>query len=94
MKPNWNFSFTVAERKSQWQFSINNNSELVYQSGLCKYSAGLKVRNFQLRTKPIRLFNISNFPSIVENELTVLQRRTAVELPTETRIKFTFCYAL
>ena len=58
-------------------------------NGLCKWSAGLKVMNFQNRTEPIRLFNISNFPSIVEDELAVLQRRTAVELPAETRITFT-----
>ena len=45
--------------------------------------------NFQLRTEPIRLFNISFFPSIVKDELAVLQRRTAVELPAETRITFT-----
>jgi len=30
---------------------------------LRKWSAGLKVMNFQARTWPIRLFNISNFPS-------------------------------
>jgi len=28
---------------------------------VCVCSAGLKVRNFQLRTEPIRLFNISNY---------------------------------
>ena len=60
-------------------------------NGLCKWSAGLKVMNFQVRTEPIRLFSISNFPSIVKDELAVLQRRTAVELPAETRITFTFC---
>jgi len=60
-------------------------------NGLCKWSAGLKVMNFQNRTEPIRLFIISNFPSIVKDELAVLQRRTAVELPAETRIAFTFC---
>ena len=38
-------------------------------------SAGLKVQNFQIRTEPIRLFNISNFPSIVKDELAVLQQR-------------------
>jgi hypothetical protein len=32
-------------------------------NGLCKWSAGLKVMNFQARTEPIRLFNISNFTS-------------------------------
>jgi len=60
-------------------------------NGLCKWSAGLKVMNFQFCTEPIRLFIISNFPSIIEDELAVLQRRTAVELPAETRITFTFC---
>ncbi len=63
-------------------------------NGLCKWSAGLKVMHFQFCTEPIRLFNISNFPSIVKDELAVLQRRTAVGLPTETRITFTFCYLL
>lgn len=57
-----------------------------------KWSAGLKVGNFQLRTEPIRLFIFSFFTPIVKDELAVLQRRTAVELPTETRITFTFCY--
>ncbi len=60
-------------------------------NGLCKWSAGLKVMNFQFCTEPIRLFNITNFPSIVKDELAVLQRRTAVEIPAETRITFTFC---
>jgi len=63
-------------------------------NGLCKWSAGLKVRNFQLRTEPIRLFIISNFPSIVADELAVLQQRETVGLPTETRITFTFCCVL
>jgi len=65
---------------------------LINANGLCKYSAGLKVMNFQFRTEPIRLFCISNFPSIVKDELAVLQRRTAVGLPAEPRITFTFCY--
>jgi len=55
---------------------------------LCKWSAGLKVGNFQLRTEPIRLFSISNFPSIVKDELAVLQQRETVGLPTETRITY------
>jgi hypothetical protein len=62
-------------------------------NGLCKWSAGLKVMNFQARTEPIRLFIFSFFTPIVKDELAVLQRRTAVELPTETRITLTFCYA-
>ena len=52
------------------------------------WSAGLKVMNFQARTEPIRLFNITNFPSIVKDELAVLQRRTTVKLPAETRITY------
>jgi hypothetical protein len=44
--------------------------------------------------EPIRLFLFSFFPSIVEDELAVLQRRTAVELPAETRITFTLCHKL
>jgi hypothetical protein len=32
------------------------------------------------------------FKPIVKDELAVLQRRTAVKLPAETRITFTFCY--
>jgi hypothetical protein len=51
-------------------------------------SAGLKVRNFQLRTEPIRLFNISIFPSIVKDELAVLQQRAAVPKTAETRITY------
>ena len=60
-------------------------------NGLCKWSAGLKVMNFQFCTEPIRLFNITNFPSIVKDELAVLQQRAEVGLPAETRITFTFC---
>lgn len=57
-------------------------------NGLCMWSAGLKVMNFQSRTEPIRLFNISNFPSIVKDELAVLQQRAAVRKTTETRITY------
>jgi len=63
-------------------------------NGLCKWSAGLKVMNFQFCTEPIRLFNISNFPSIVKDELAVLQQRAAASKTAETRITFTFCYLL
>jgi len=63
----------------------------MFANGLCKWSAGLKVGNFQFRTEPIRLFIFSFFKPIVKDELAVLQRRTAVGLPTETRISFTFC---
>jgi hypothetical protein len=52
------------------------------------WSAGLKVMNFQARTEPIRLFNITNFPSIVKDELAVLQQRAAVQKTAETRITY------
>ena len=57
-------------------------------NGLCKWSAGLKVMNFQIRTEPIRLFSISNFPSIVKDELAVLQQRAAARKTAETRITY------
>jgi hypothetical protein len=50
--------------------------------------AGLKVQSFQLRTEPIRLFNISNFPSIVKDELVVLQQGASAKLHAETRITY------
>jgi hypothetical protein len=53
--------------------------------------------NFQFCTEPIRLSNISNFPSIVKDELAVLQQRAAVQKTAETRITFTlaagFCFS-
>ena len=52
------------------------------------WSAGVKVMNFQNRTEPIRLFNISNFPSIVKDELAVLQQRAAAQKTAETRITY------
>ncbi len=51
-------------------------------------SAGLKVMNFQIRTEPIRLFSISNFPSIVKDELAVLQQRAAAPKTAETSITY------
>ncbi len=63
-------------------------------NGLCKWSAGLKVMNFQNRTEPIRLFIISNFRQVVKDGLAVLQLRAAAQLPAKTRITFTFCYSL
>ena len=57
-------------------------------NGLCMWSAGLKVMNFQNRTEPIRLFNISNFPSIVKDELAVLPQRAATQKTAETRITY------
>lgn len=55
---------------------------------LAMRSEGLKEMNFQLRTEPIRLFINSNFPSIVKDELAVLQQRAAVQKPAETRITY------
>ena len=57
-------------------------------NGLCIWSAGLKVMNFQARTEPIRLFSISNFPSFVKDELAVLQQRDAAQNTAETRITY------
>jgi hypothetical protein len=48
----------------------------------------------QTRSEPIRLFNISNFPSIVKDELAVVQQSWTVELPTEPRITFALCYGV
>ena len=55
---------------------------------MCMCGAGIKVMNFQNRTEPIRLFNISNFQSIVKDELAVLQQRAAAQKTTETRITY------
>jgi hypothetical protein len=60
-------------------------------NGLAMWSAGLKVQNFQARTEPIRLFIISFFPSIVKDELAVLQQRAAVTKTAEPRITYSFC---
>ena len=57
-------------------------------NGLGMWSAGLKVMNFQNRTEPIRLFKVSNFPSIVKDELVVLQQRAAVQKTDGTRITY------
>ncbi len=64
---------------------------IIKHNGLCMCSAGVKVRNFQLRTEPIRLFIISNFPSIVKDELAVLQQRAKAKITAETRIAYTLC---
>jgi hypothetical protein len=52
------------------------------------WSAGIKVMNFQARTEPIRLFIISNFPSIVKDGLAVLQQRAAAQITAKTRITY------
>jgi len=52
------------------------------------WSAGLKVQNFQLRTEPIRLFIISNFPSIVKDGLAVMQQSAEAQFIAETRITY------
>ena len=56
------------------------------------WSVELKVMSFQIRMKPIRLFGISNFPSIVKDELAVLQQRAAAQITAETHITYdTLC---
>jgi hypothetical protein len=57
-------------------------------NGLCYQSSGLKVQNFQARTGPICLFNISNFPANVKVEFVVLQQRAAARKTAETRIAY------
>ena len=51
-------------------------------------NSGLKVRNFQICTKPIHLFNISNSPSIVKDELAVLRQGTEAHKIAETLITY------
>ena len=51
----------------------------------------LKVRKFQNRTEPNRLFNISNFSSIIEDELEVLQQRVAAQKPMKLTLHMTLC---
>ena len=54
--------------------------------------AGLKVRNFQNRTEPIRLFNILCFPSIVKDKLAVLQQGAAAKKkPLKPALHMTLC---
>jgi hypothetical protein len=55
------------------------------------WSAGVEERNFQTRTEPICLFNISNIPSIVKDELAMLQQRTAVQETAEASLHKTLC---
>jgi hypothetical protein len=45
-------------------------------------------RGVFLASSSIRLFNISNFPSIVKDELAVLQQRAAAPKTAETRITY------
>jgi hypothetical protein len=80
------FAFTYTTFGGQPSF--NRYSNFIAHNGLCKWSAGLKVQNFQNRTEPIRLFNISCFPSIVKDELAVLQQRAAAPKTAEARITY------
>ncbi len=61
---------------------------LITHNSLCMWSARLKVMNFQNRAEPIRLLSISCFPSIIKEELAVLQQRAAVQKTAETRITY------
>jgi len=55
------------------------------------WSAGFRSASLSNCTEPIRLFIFSFFTPIVKDELAVLQRRTAVGLPAESRITYSFC---
>jgi len=70
------------------------NTVSLHLTVLCMCSAGMKGMNFQAITEPIRLFIISNFPSIVKDELAVLQQRAAAQKTAETRITYTLCVCL
>jgi hypothetical protein len=52
------------------------------------WSAGLKARNFQASTEPIRYSYFSFYSQIVKDELAVLQQRAAVQKIAETRITY------
>lgn len=47
----------------------------------CKWNAALKAINFQNHTEPMRLFNISNFSSIVETELGCCNNEKQLDYP-------------
>ena len=57
-------------------------------NGLCKWSAGLKVMNFQFCTEPIRLFNISNFPSNRQRRIGGVATTSRSPKTAETRITY------
>ena len=61
------------------------------ESGLAVWSAGIEAIQFQTAQSQFVYSYFSFYSQIVKDELAVLQRRTAVELPAETRITFTFC---
>jgi len=69
------------------------NLQIRFLDSLTVWLCGVRdfeMLHFQVTTEPIRLFIFSFFTPIVKDELAVLQRRTAVGLPTETRITFTY----
>ena len=60
-------------------------------NGLARGVRVFEALHFQTYNEPIRLFILSFFTPIVKDELTVLKRRTAVELPALPRITYSFC---
>lgn len=46
-------------------------------NGLCMWSAGLKMMNFQAHADPNHLFIFCFYSQIIKNEMAVLQQRTA-----------------
>jgi len=54
--------------------------------------ARLKVQNFQLRTEPIRLFNIPIFTPIVKDELALLNNEIQQGIALKPALHMTLCY--
>ena len=83
----FDFLFLSLSSKLSGRFGLLHLAVTVWLSGVREFEAP----HFQVYTEPIRLFIILFFTPIVNDELAMLQRRTAVELPAETRITFSFC---
>lgn len=60
-------------------------------NGLAMCSAGFRSTSLSNPHGANSFIQIFFFTSIVKDELAVLQRRTAVELPAEPRITYSFC---
>ena len=84
--------------KFRFRFGLNSVPEFFFE--LLRVTVWLcGVRDFetlhsQAATEPIRLFIYLFYSQIVKDELALLLRRTAVELPAVPRITYSFCYAL
>jgi len=82
------FIFLGEGNKKSFKLSLPSKENALYVTSECIWSAEIKVINFQISTEPIRLIIISTFPSIIKNELTVLQQRDTVQICAELRITY------